>query len=110
MDNLITSQRRPGLLKPEPDDQQKLNGIDAKSDRGNQPHLSVNVQLSQLSSREIEVIKLIAQGNSNQEIGRALYITEKTVKNHITRIFRKLDIKNRTQAAILARNIPTDKQ
>lgn len=62
-----------------------------------------NIRLAQLSSREFEIIQRIAQGESNQEISQKLFIAEKTVKNHITKIFRKLGIKNRTQAAILAK-------
>lgn len=57
---------------------------------------------NQLTEREIEVLKLISNGMSNKEIAAALFISEKTVKNHISNIFRKLDINDRTQAAIFA--------
>ncbi|MEM9908369.1 MAG: response regulator transcription factor [Cyanobacteria bacterium P01_D01_bin.44] len=60
-------------------------------------------RLSQLSPREQEVLQLIATGASNQEIAQRLFIAKKTVKNHITQIFKKLAIHNRTQAAIVAR-------
>lgn len=56
----------------------------------------------QLSRREQEVLKLIAQGKTNKEIGDELYISEKTVKNHITNIFRKIGVADRTQAALYA--------
>lgn len=56
----------------------------------------------ELTDREIEVIKAIAEGMSNKEIASVLYISEKTVKNHISNIFRKLEINDRTQAAIYA--------
>jgi DNA-binding NarL/FixJ family response regulator len=56
----------------------------------------------ELTIRELEILKLIATGASNREIGEALYITEKTVKNHITRILNRLDLRDRTQAAIVA--------
>lgn len=56
----------------------------------------------QLTTRELEVIKLIAQGMPNKEIAHTLYISEKTVKNHITNIFRKLNVEDRTQAALFA--------
>jgi DNA-binding NarL/FixJ family response regulator len=56
----------------------------------------------QLTARELEVIKLIAQGMPNKEIASTLYISEKTVKNHITNIFRKLNVEDRTQAALFA--------
>jgi len=58
--------------------------------------------IEKLTAREREVLQLIARGNSNREIAMALFISEKTVKNHITSIFRKLNIEDRTQAAILA--------
>ncbi|MDZ4870716.1 MAG: Response regulator protein VraR [Chroococcidiopsis cubana SAG 39.79] len=56
----------------------------------------------ELSDREIEVLQLIGQGMSNQEISTALTISESTVKTHINRILSKLDVKDRTQAAIIA--------
>jgi DNA-binding NarL/FixJ family response regulator len=56
----------------------------------------------ELSIREGEVIRLIAMGHSNKEIGSQLLLAEKTVKNHITRIFSKIQVTARTQAAIYA--------
>ncbi|MGI6574726.1 MAG: response regulator [bacterium] len=55
-----------------------------------------------LTQREFEVLELIAQGYSNQRIAQDLTISEKTVKNHVTNIFRKLDVEDRTQAAVYA--------
>lgn len=55
-----------------------------------------------LTTREIEVLELIAEGMINKEIAKKLYISEKTVKNHVSNIFRKLDVSDRTQAAIYA--------
>ncbi len=55
-----------------------------------------------LTHREIEVIRLLAKGFSNKEIARNLKISEKTVKNHVANIFRKLNVYDRTQAAIYA--------
>ena len=55
-----------------------------------------------LTDREIEVLKLIADGMINKEIAKQLYISEKTVKNHVSNIFRKLNVSDRTQAAIYA--------
>lgn len=57
---------------------------------------------TQLTSREREVLKLIAQGLSNKEIAKELYISDKTVKNHLSNIFAKLQINDRTKAAIMA--------
>lgn len=58
--------------------------------------------LNHLSIRETEVLKLIADGYSNREISIALSLSEKTIKNHISRIFAKLHITARTQAVIHA--------
>jgi len=56
----------------------------------------------ELSDRELEVLRLVGQGMSNQEISTALTISESTVKTHINRILSKLEVKDRTQAAIIA--------
>jgi two-component system, NarL family, response regulator DegU len=55
-----------------------------------------------LTIREIEVLKLISQGLLNKNIAKTLFISEKTVKNHVSSIFRKLNVTDRTQAAIYA--------
>ncbi|HEX2110487.1 MAG TPA: response regulator transcription factor [Gaiellaceae bacterium] len=57
---------------------------------------------AELSDRELEVLKLIAIGKDNAEIARELYISPKTVKNHISNILMKLQIENRIQAAVYA--------
>lgn len=56
----------------------------------------------ELSGRELEVLRLMAQGMSNQEIGTALSIGESTVKSHVNRILSKLGVSDRTQAVITA--------
>jgi DNA-binding NarL/FixJ family response regulator len=58
-----------------------------------------------LSEREIEIVKMLAAGASNKEIGAALFITEGTVKNHITSILSKLGVRDRTQAALKAKEM-----
>lgn len=55
-----------------------------------------------LSQRERQILKMISQGYSNKEIGIKLFISEKTVKNHITNIFRKLEVSDRTEAVVKA--------
>ena len=59
-------------------------------------------ELAQLTSREKEVLQLIAKGYNNKEIAAQLYITERTVKNHVNSILRRLNLRDRTQAAIFA--------
>ena len=58
--------------------------------------------LSLLTPREREVLKLIAQGLSNGEIASTLFISEHTVKNHVSNIYRKLGDNDRTRVALLA--------
>jgi len=58
--------------------------------------------LGRLTDRERDVLALIAEGKSNKEIGRALDLTEGTVKGYVSAIFEKLDVSDRTQAAMLA--------
>jgi len=55
-----------------------------------------------LTKREYEVISLIAEGLNNREIAEQLFISEKTVKNHVSNIFKKINVNDRTQAAIYA--------
>lgn len=55
-----------------------------------------------LTSRELEILHLIGKGMSNIEIASVLFVSEKTVKNHMTNIFKKIDVNDRTQALIYA--------
>jgi pimeloyl-ACP methyl ester carboxylesterase/DNA-binding CsgD family transcriptional regulator len=59
-------------------------------------------QLSSLSPRERDILERMAQGCTNIEIGKQLFISEKTVRNHVTRIFEKLGVHSRAQAIVLA--------
>jgi ATP/maltotriose-dependent transcriptional regulator MalT len=58
-----------------------------------------------LSEREREILILIANGASNREIASGLFLAEGTVKNHITNILGKLGVRDRTQAALKAREL-----
>ena len=67
-----------------------------------QPSKPVSRHTYGLSAREMDILTYVVRGSSNREIGSALYISEKTVKNHLSSIFRKLEVEDRTQAAIKA--------
>lgn len=57
---------------------------------------------SPLTRREAEVLRLLAEGKSNKSIGEMLFISEKTVKNHVSSILQKMEVEDRTQAVIIA--------
>ena len=59
-------------------------------------------QKKRLTARELEVLALVSQGLSNQEIAEKLFLSEKTVKNHLTNTFRKIGVTDRTQAVLYA--------
>ncbi|MEW1642375.1 response regulator transcription factor [Streptomyces sp. NPDC091219] len=62
-------------------------------------------ELASLSPREREILALIGDGLTNREIGKRLYLSEKTVKNHISRLLAKLGVQRRVQAAVLASHL-----
>lgn len=69
------------------------------SDGGNHASLS---NVAGLTDREIDLLRLVASGQSNKEIAASLELAESTVKNRLSILFQKLDVKDRTQAAIYA--------
>ncbi len=66
------------------------------------PATSPPPEIDELTPRELEVLKLIAKGANNREIAHSLYISEGTVKNHVTNLLNRLNLRDRTQAAIFA--------
>lgn len=80
-----------------------LTEFRSMADRGDGTAIPKPPQASiPLSVREIEVLDCVAQGLSNKEIADALYITEQTVKNHMTAVLRKLEVTDRVQAVLFA--------
>jgi pimeloyl-ACP methyl ester carboxylesterase/DNA-binding CsgD family transcriptional regulator len=63
-----------------------------------------DARFEQLTRRERELVELVAQGRDNAQIAAAMGLTDKTVRNHITSVFAKLEVENRAQAIVLARN------
>lgn len=73
-----------------------------------QDNFSVNteaIQTLKISSRELEVLQLMAKGLSNQEIADALFVSLHTIKTHNANLFEKLDVKRRTQAVEVAKKL-----
>ncbi|MEU3247058.1 response regulator transcription factor [Streptomyces sp. NPDC006875] len=66
---------------------------------------AVAPELAALSPRERDILALIGDGLTNREIGKKLYLSEKTVKNHISRLLAKLGVQRRVQAAVLATHL-----
>ncbi|MGI6082726.1 MAG: response regulator [Limnochordia bacterium] len=74
----------------------------ARKDVPEEPSTQSETQEDRLTARELEVLQHIVLGETNKEIAASLYISEKTVKNHVTNILRKLGLSDRTQAAVYA--------
>jgi DNA-binding NarL/FixJ family response regulator len=78
----------------------ELNRLAERSDRP-----LVQPLVEPLSERELEILQAVAAGESNREIANQLFIAEGTVKNHVTNILGKLGVRDRTQAALRAREL-----
>ena len=73
--------------------------------RGDRNARASTSPLEELSERERQVLDLLASGQSNREIGEQLHLTEKTVKHYVTGILQKLNVRNRVEAALQAREL-----
>jgi DNA-binding NarL/FixJ family response regulator len=63
------------------------------------PEAKAHQDLSGLTRRELEILQLVSEGHSNAQLARMLWVTEQTVKFHLSNIYRKLDVANRTEAS-----------
>ncbi len=79
-------------------------GLWEKANSTGNTRVNTSPEIAALTTREQEVLQLIAKGYSNREIAEKLYITERTVKNHVNSILRQLNLRDRTQAAIFVYN------
>src|SRR6059036_1118507 len=78
------------------------NLFDAMEVGGGDKNESHSRPSTSLTQRETDILALLAEGKSNRDISRALFLSEKTVKAHLAAVFRKLGVSNRTQAAMAA--------
>jgi DNA-binding NarL/FixJ family response regulator len=72
--------------------------------RESTPHVDDSIKA--LTKREMEILRLVAEGLTNEEIGKKIFISEKTVKTHLTNIFDKLKVNNRFKAALMLMGQP----
>ncbi|MEA5507037.1 response regulator transcription factor [Halotia wernerae UHCC 0503] len=94
------TQLSPGLFK---------KAFSQRSEPATHAASPARLELAELTPREREVLSLIATGASNREIAEILCITEKTVKNHVSSILSRLNLRDRTQAAVFAHSFLTPK-
>jgi two-component system, NarL family, response regulator DegU len=78
------------------------NDGQAEGEQQGYQKVEVRRPLHLLTRRECEVLQLLADGKSNRAIGEELYISEKTVKNHVSNILQKMNVNDRTQAVVVA--------
>ncbi len=85
------------------DEEGLRNWLDAGVEAATGPYMvDPNEHFVPLSPREMEILQFVTQGKSNKEIAQSLGISHQTVKNHMTSILKKLDVRDRTQAAVYA--------
>jgi DNA-binding NarL/FixJ family response regulator len=69
-----------------------------------EPDPATSTSFAGLTARELDILRLVARGLSNAEIAQRVFISEKTVRNHLTSIFGKLNVDSRAKAIVLARD------
>jgi len=85
------------------DQEEMAAWLETRIDRyGNKAIIGSTNSAKPLSPRELEILELICQGDSNKEIAQSLGISYQTVKNHVTAILHKLEVSDRTQAVLFA--------
>jgi DNA-binding NarL/FixJ family response regulator len=89
----IRSVFREGVSIPPAIEHKLLKGI-------RKPDFLSGTKRANLTRREVRILKLVASGNTNKRIAIRLFVSEKTVKNHLSHIYRKLAVKNRAQAVV----------
>ncbi len=81
---------------------QEFKRLSEREHKGTFQQAEVRRPLHLLTKRECEVLQLLTDGQSNRVIGETLYISEKTVKNHVSSILQKMNVNDRTQAVVMA--------
>lgn len=81
---------------------QEFKRLSESENRGSFQQMEIRRPLHLLTKRECEVLQLLTEGQSNRTIGESLYISEKTVKNHVSSILQKMNVNDRTQAVVTA--------
>jgi DNA-binding NarL/FixJ family response regulator len=93
----------PHLPSPSAEDLAADEVLQAPADPGKQESGGQRAaELSELSDREREILRLVATGATNSEIGRSLYLSEATIKQYVSRLMRRFERDNRTRLALLA--------
>jgi DNA-binding NarL/FixJ family response regulator len=93
--------RGDGLLSPEVT-RRVIERFGTVPAAGSKPSRSAEGALAELTDREAEVLGLVAQGKTNSEIARELYVGEATVKSHVSKVLMKLGVRDRIQAVVFA--------
>jgi DNA-binding NarL/FixJ family response regulator len=77
----------------------QASALDASNGNAAAPHAPAPAARHGLTRRELEILRLVSEGHSNAELARQLWVTEQTIKFHLSNIYRKLDVSNRTEAS-----------